>query len=179
MSKSKKNTVDPENIINHYGADSVRLFILSDSPPEKDVQWSEEGIIASFKFIQKLWGLNNKIKEEIDKNYKKDISTELTKYTNKFIKKISDNLEHFHYNIIVANLHEMHSFINKEISKGYQKRTILENYEKMFSRKTYIKMIWATATYVLIVVPFSVVIGLCAAMLLNSLRFGRVRKGLV
>jgi multiple sugar transport system permease protein len=48
----------------------------------------------------------------------------------------------------------------------------LENYEKMFSRKTYIKMIWATATYVLIVVPFSVVIGLCAAMLLNSLRFG-------
>jgi len=131
MSKSKKNTVDPENIINHYGADSVRLFILSDSPPEKDVQWSEEGIIASFKFIQKLWGLNNRIKEEIDKNHKKDISTELTKYTNKFIKKISDNLENFHYNIIVANLHEMHSFINKEISKGYQKKTILENYEKI------------------------------------------------
>ena len=131
MSKSKKNTVDPENIINHYGADSVRLFILSDSPPEKDVQWSEEGIIASFKFIQKLWSLNNRIKEEIDKNHKKDISTELTKYTNKFIKKISDNLENFHYNIIVANLHEMHSFINKEISKGYQKKTILENYEKI------------------------------------------------
>ena len=131
MSKSKKNTVDPENIINQYGADSVRLFILSDSPPEKDVQWSEEGIIASFKFIQKLWSLNNRIKEEINKNHKKDISTELTKYTNKFIKKISDNLENFHYNIIVANLHEMHSFINKEISKGYQKKTILENYEKI------------------------------------------------
>ena len=47
MSKSKKNTIDPENIINNYGADSVRLFILSDSPPEKDVQWSEEGIAAS------------------------------------------------------------------------------------------------------------------------------------
>ena len=60
MSKSKKNTIDPENIINNYGADSVRLFILSDSPPEKDVQWSEEGIIASFKFIQKLWSLNKK-----------------------------------------------------------------------------------------------------------------------
>ena len=131
MSKSKKNTVDPENIINHYGADSVRLFILSDSPPEKDVQWSEEGIIASFKFIQKLWSLNNRIKEEIDKNHKEDINTELTKYTNKFIKKISDNLENFHYNIMVANLHEMHSFINKEISKGYQKKTILENYEKI------------------------------------------------
>ena len=131
MSKSKKNTVDPENIINQYGADSVRLFILSDSPPEKDVQWSEEGIIASFKFVQKLWNLNNRIQEEINKNHKKDISTELTKYTNKFIKKISDNLENFHYNIIVANLHEMHSFINKEIGKGYQKKTILENYEKI------------------------------------------------
>ncbi|MDC0420232.1 leucine--tRNA ligase, partial [Candidatus Pelagibacter sp.] len=106
MSKSKRNTIDPENIIDHYGADSVRLFILSDSPPEKDVQWSEEGIIASFKFIQKLWILNEKIKEEINKNYKKDVSSELTKYTNKFIKKMSDNLENFHYNILIANLHE-------------------------------------------------------------------------
>tara|TARA_B100000787_G_scaffold137558_1_gene106416 strand:- start:531 stop:971 length:441 start_codon:yes stop_codon:yes gene_type:complete len=54
MSKSKKNTIDPENIIKSYGADSVRLFILSDSPPEKDVQWSDQGMLASFKFIQKL-----------------------------------------------------------------------------------------------------------------------------
>ncbi|MDA9975203.1 leucine--tRNA ligase, partial [Candidatus Pelagibacter sp.] len=51
MSKSKKNTIDPENIIKNYGADSVRLFILSDSPPEKDVQWSDQGMTASFKFI--------------------------------------------------------------------------------------------------------------------------------
>ncbi len=58
MSKSKKNTIDPEKIIKDYGADSVRLFIISDSPPEKDVQWSEEGIAASFKFIQKLWNLH-------------------------------------------------------------------------------------------------------------------------
>ena len=58
MSKSKKNTIDPEKIINDYGADAVRLFIISDSPPEKDVQWSEEGMSASFKFIQKLWKLH-------------------------------------------------------------------------------------------------------------------------
>ena len=67
MSKSKKNTIDPENIITNYGADSARLFILSDSPPEKDVQWSEEGIASSYKFIQKLWILNLKIFEEIKK----------------------------------------------------------------------------------------------------------------
>ena len=55
MSKSKKNAIDPENIIQLYGADAVRLFILSDSPPEKDVQWSDDGIISSYKFLQKLW----------------------------------------------------------------------------------------------------------------------------
>ena len=64
MSKSKKNTIDPEKIIKDYGADSVRLFILSDSPPEKDVQWSTEGMEGSYKFIQKLWNLNLKIIEE-------------------------------------------------------------------------------------------------------------------
>jgi leucyl-tRNA synthetase len=131
MSKSKKNTIDPENIINSYGADSVRLFILSDSPPEKDVQWSEEGIVASYKFVQKLWTLHLKIMEEIDKDHPKDKSEEFTKFTNKFIKKISHNLESFSYNIIVANLHEMHSFLIKEISKGYQRKTILENYKKI------------------------------------------------
>ena len=131
MSKSKKNTIDPENIINSYGADSVRLFILSDSPPEKDVQWSEEGIAASHKFIQKLWTLHLKIMEEIEKNHPKDESEEFIKFTNKFIKKISHNLESFSYNKIVANLHEMHFFLVKEINKGYQRKTILENYKKV------------------------------------------------
>ena len=67
MSKSKKNTIDPESIIKNYGADSVRLFILSDSPPEKDVQWSDQGMLASFKFVQKLWTLNSKDFRKIEK----------------------------------------------------------------------------------------------------------------
>jgi leucyl-tRNA synthetase len=131
MSKSKKNTIDPENIINNYGADAVRLFILSDSPPEKDVQWSEEGMTAAYKFIQKLWNLNSKFLEEIDKDHSDDNSLEFSKFTNKFIKKITDNLETFSYNIIVANLHEMYSFLIKEIDKGYKKETIIENYKKI------------------------------------------------
>ena len=53
MSKSKKNTIDPETMINQYGADAVRWFILSDSPPEKDVQWSDTGVSSSNKFLQK------------------------------------------------------------------------------------------------------------------------------
>ena len=127
----KKNTIDPENIIINYGADSVRLFILSDSPPEKDVQWSEQGIMASYKFIQKLWNLHSNILQEINKDHPKDESIELTKFTNKFIKKMSENLENFSYNVIVANLHEMYSFLIKEINKNYKKKTILENYKKI------------------------------------------------
>jgi leucyl-tRNA synthetase len=62
MSKSKKNTIDPSKMIEEYGADAVRLFILSDSPPEKDIQWSESGMNAAYKYIQKFWFLNEKVK---------------------------------------------------------------------------------------------------------------------
>ncbi len=131
MSKSKKNTIDPENIIVNYGADAARLFILSDSPPEKDVQWSEEGIVSAFKFIQKLWNLNLKILEEVKKNHQQDIDSELTKYTNQFLKKITTNLENFGYNKIIANLYEMYSFVSKQINQKYKKKTLIENYKKI------------------------------------------------
>ena len=61
MSKSKKNTIDPEKMIETYGADAVRLFILSDSPPEKDIQLSETGMTSAYKFIQKFSNLSEKI----------------------------------------------------------------------------------------------------------------------
>ena len=131
MSKSKKNTIDPEQIINNYGADAVRLFILSDSPPEKDVQWSDEGMKSSFKFIQKLWNLNERINDEIKKNNPTNIDNELDKFTNKFIKKISDNLDSFHYNVIIANLHQMSNYLTKNLNKGYKKDTLKENYKKI------------------------------------------------
>ena len=131
MSKSKKNTIDPEKIINAYGADAVRLFILSDSPPEKDVQWSEEGIISSSKFIQKLWTLNLKINDKIKENLKANSSKNLEKFTNQFIKKITKNLNNFSYNIIIANLHEMYSFFIKEIENEYTLDTLKKNYKKI------------------------------------------------
>ena len=131
MSKSKKNTVDPEKIIEIYGADAARLFILSDSPPEKDVQWSEDGIASSHKFIQKLWSLNLKILEKINKNYEKDDDDEIIKFTNKFIKKMTENLKNFSYNILIANLHEMHNFFSKKLDKNYTKNTLQINFEKI------------------------------------------------
>jgi leucyl-tRNA synthetase len=135
MSKSKKNTIDPESIIKNYGADSVRLFILSDSPPEKDVQWSDQGMIASFKFVQKLWTLNTKILEKIktedEANDKESKGDNLIKFTNQLIHRVTQNLEKFHYNVIVANLYEMYNFLIKEIDKPIKKNVLIENYKKI------------------------------------------------
>jgi leucyl-tRNA synthetase len=131
MSKSKKNVIDPEDIINTYGADSVRLFILSDSPPEKDVQWSEQGMASSYKFIQKLWILNTLVLDEIKKNHSKDDDDEFKKKTNIFINNVTNNLSNFTYNKIVANIHEVHSSISKLIKKKYSPKTIIDNYKKI------------------------------------------------
>ena len=131
MSKSKKNTIDPESIIKNYGADSVRLFILSDSPPEKDVQWSDQGMLASFKFIQKLWILNSKILEKVKNTDETNEARNLTKFTNQLIYKVTQNLEKFHYNVIVANFYEMYNFLIKEIEKPIKKEVLVENYKKI------------------------------------------------
>ncbi len=131
MSKSKKNVIDPEDIINTYGADSVRLFILSDSPPEKDVQWSEQGMASSYKFIQKLWILNTLILSKIEENHPKDIDDEFKKTTNIFVNNVTNNLSKFTYNKIIANFYEVHSSILKLIKKKYSPKTILDNYTKI------------------------------------------------
>ena len=107
------------------------MFILSDSPPEKDVQWSDQGMMASFKFIQKLWMLNSKILDKIKDNNQNDEGKNLIKFTNQLINKITQNLERFHYNVIVANLHEMYNFLIKEIEKPLKKEVLIENYKKI------------------------------------------------
>ena len=132
MSKSKRNTIEPTKMIDQFGADAVRLFILSDSPPEKDVQWSEQGMIASYKFVQKLWILHQKIKEKIttSKNLDED-SEKNSEFTNQLIEKITQNLEKFNYNVIVANLHEMYNFMNKSIDTFHNTNKLRENYSKI------------------------------------------------
>jgi leucyl-tRNA synthetase len=131
MSKSKKNTIDPEKIIKDYGADSVRLFILSDSPPEKDVQWSDEGIKSSYKFVQKLWALNQKIIEEIKANHPSNSNNDLEKITNKFLKEVTQNIDNFAYNKIIANFHEIYSSLNEVILNKIEKEKLVENYKKI------------------------------------------------
>ena len=132
MSKSKKNTIDPEDIINDFGADAVRLFILSDSPPEKDVQWSEQGMVASYKFMQKLWILHQKFKEKIEEDSTSE-NNEISIFTNQMIEKINYNLEKFHYNVIIANIYEAYNFFNQKLNNKANKKILLDNYTKFLS----------------------------------------------
>ena len=134
MSKSKKNTIDPEQIMKNYGADAVRIFILSDSPPEKDIQWSDQGMNASYKLIQKLWALHSTIKGKLVKKTilsSNDKVEDIDKFTNLLIDKITKNLEKFNYNVIIANLYETYNFLVKIVDKNLDLKKFEENYYKI------------------------------------------------
>ena len=131
MSKSKKNVIDPEFIIKNYGADSVRLFILSDSPPEKDVQWSDQGMASSYKFIQKLWLLHKEIKTKIKKENKDIYDDKIEKFTNQIIAKITTNLEKFNYNVIIANMYETYNFLINYVKTNQNIKNLEVNYKKI------------------------------------------------
>ena len=112
MSKSKKNTIDPEKMIETYGADAVRLFILSDSPPEKDIQWSETGMTSAYKFIQKFSNLSEKILKFL-KKVGMQPNEELEVFTNQSLQRVNFALEKFRYNVIIAVFHEVYTFYNQ------------------------------------------------------------------
>ena len=131
MSKSKKNTIDPETIIKDFGADAVRLFIMSDSPPEKDVQWSDEGMEGSYRFVQKIWSLHELFIEKINLDQKPLIDDKISKFTNNLIAKITHNLENFRYNVIIANFYEMYNFFSKELKNEASKNVLINNYSKI------------------------------------------------
>ena len=136
MSKSKKNTIDPEQMIKDYGADAVRLFILSDSPPEKDVQWSEQGMIAAYKFIQKFWSLHKKIMQKLQLSQKDNTSLfneTIEEFTNQMLNKINISLNKFSYNVIVANLHEIYNFFNKKLNTDLKSKNLIDNYVKILT----------------------------------------------
>ncbi|MDC0344139.1 leucine--tRNA ligase [Pelagibacteraceae bacterium] len=117
MSKSKKNIIDPESMIKVYGADAIRWFILSDSPPEKDVQWSNEGVNASYKFLQKIWNLNTKIINRKDVGDPDSSEADFKSKFNNYLLKITNLVENFHLNVYVANIYEIHRLFNQYLDK--------------------------------------------------------------
>lgn len=129
MSKSKKNIIDPDDIIQVYGADAVRWFILSDSPPDRDIQWSDNGIQGAFKYIQKIWRTYEKLK--IYKKEKEEKNNTLIRNSNILIKEITNCIEKFHINVAVAKLYVFLNNINEEIDKqNLNKEDIVSIYKK-------------------------------------------------
>ena len=131
MSKSKKNTIDPEIMINQYGADAVRWFILSDSPPEKDVQWSDTGVPSANKFLQKIWNLNflicNRKETKADKNKESKFTTRVDVYLNK----IDASINEFRFNVAIANFYEVYKFFKDQISLEINNKLLRENIIKI------------------------------------------------
>jgi len=115
MSKSKKNVIDPGEIIDLYGADTARWFVLSDSPPERDLEWTETGVVASYKFINKIWDLFEK-STTYKSNQKETDQSSLEKF-DKIINEVSKNIEGFHFNKSVAKIYEYVNLLSSLVSK--------------------------------------------------------------
>ena len=127
MSKSKKNTIDPEQMIELYGADAIRLFILSDSPPEKDVQWSDAGVASANKFLQKIWNLNFLISKRKEKSVKEDKNKKFVLGVNSLIVKINDTIENFRFNVSVAHFHELFKYLRDNLENEISNGVLIDN----------------------------------------------------
>ena len=112
MSKSKRNTIDPDDIISTFGADVARWFMLSDSPPERDVEWTERGVQGSARFVQRLWRLVGE-GAEIARNAPAErpaqfspAAAALRKAAHKALANVGDDVEKLHFNVCVAHIYE-------------------------------------------------------------------------
>ena len=135
MSKSKGNTVDPNSLIQKYGADTVRLFVIFAAPVENSLEWSDHGVEGSFKFLNKLWGVGFKIK-----NYNKDIinynlddEKKLKIITNKAIAKVTDDYgKRLSLNTIVSTCMELlNSIVNSLQHNNIRYEVILGTYKSL------------------------------------------------
>ncbi len=123
MSKSKRNTVDPSDIITHYGADTIRWFMLSDSPPERDVVWTDAGIEGAWRFVQRIWRLMNDGLDKIcpvGSKQPNNLSPEaeaLHKAAHKTLHNISRDIEALRFNRAVAHIYDFANTLSSALQK--------------------------------------------------------------
>ena len=127
MSKSKKNVIDPESMIKIYGADAIRWFMLSDSPPDRDIQWSNEGVAAAHKFIQRVWLLTNKIVERENKKSSAEDEKNFLVKVNKYLFKITSLIEKFQLNVAIASIYETVRFLEENLEKSVSNQSFLKS----------------------------------------------------
>ena len=125
MSKSKGNTVDPDEIFENYGADTARLFILSDSPPARDFDWSDAGVEGCYKFLNRVWRLYASMQENIIFDYKLPEASTLTKENNALVRQThisikgitGDISNEFQFNTVISKYREFTNAIYEYIGK--------------------------------------------------------------
>jgi leucyl-tRNA synthetase len=141
MSKSKKNVVDPDQIIHDYGADTARWFMLSDSPPERDLEWTEAGVTGAWRFQQRLFRIASEAMAELPAagtpkpTAFTEAATNLRRAAHKTIAGVSADIEAFHFNKAVARLYELASAIDglkpKDAADKWAKREALEIFVRL------------------------------------------------
>ncbi len=111
MSKSKRNTVDPDEIIETYGADTARWFMLSDSPPDRDVIWSEEGVQGASRYVQQIWRLAVQLSQICKTASKVDVSgkaaLEIRRISHSHLQKVQEHIERLRFNTAIAEIRKM------------------------------------------------------------------------
>jgi len=128
MSKSKKNVIDPMDIIDQYGADTARWFVMSDSPPERDVEWTAAGAEAAWKHLQRVWRIADEVSgdEEVTPIGVGDEALLLQKATARAITDVTAGIEDFQFNKSVAKLYEFTNVLAKSKAPVLEKRDAMK-----------------------------------------------------
>ncbi|MCL4678574.1 MAG: leucine--tRNA ligase [Alphaproteobacteria bacterium] len=135
MSKSKKNVVDPEDILETYGADAARLFILSDSPPERDLEWTESGIEGAWRFVNKVYSAIRDLDIAGAAGFAGEYSPkalDLRRLTHKTIKGVGEDIEAFHMNKAVAKIREFYNGFTAFAASAPDEKAALAEAAKVF-----------------------------------------------
>ena len=135
MSKSKKNVVDPLNIITNYGADTARWFVLSDSPPERDVEWTAAGADAAFKHLTRVWNLCDRI-GEMDKDAPGEGDEDLLRAMHKTIHDVTMGVESFGFNAAIAKLYAFTATLQKSKASHAAQREAIMTLAQLMSPMT-------------------------------------------
>jgi leucyl-tRNA synthetase len=135
MSKSKKNVVDPMNIIAAYGADTARWFVLSDSPPERDVEWTASGADAASKHLGRVWGLCDRI-GEMDPSLPGEGDDDLLRAMHRAIHDVTVGIEGFGFNAAIAKLYGFTSALSKSKAGAATQKIAIRTLAQLMSPMT-------------------------------------------
>jgi leucyl-tRNA synthetase len=135
MSKSKKNVVDPMNIIASYGADTARWFVLSDSPPERDVEWTASGADAAYKYLSRVWALCARI-GEMPVDHQGEGDADLLRAMHKAIAEVTQGIDGFAFNKAIAKLYEFTNTISRASASTRAMKEAIRTLAKLMSPMT-------------------------------------------